>query len=51
MHAGPSPTTSYRRLVGLRVLGDEIAPPWAYTWSVLSYRSPELTMFGLPSSI
>ncbi len=31
------------------VLGDEIAPPWAYTVGLwLSHQSPELTMFGLP---
>ena len=31
------------------VLGDEIAPPWAYTIGLwLSYQGPELTMFGLP---
>src|SRR2546421_10980286 len=31
------------------VLGDEIAPPWAYTVGLwLSYSGPELTMFGLP---
>ena len=31
------------------VLGDEIAPPWAYTIGLwLSHQGPELTMFGLP---
>jgi len=31
------------------VLGDEIAPPWAYTVGLwLSHQGPELTMFGLP---
>lgn len=31
------------------VLGDEIAPPWAYTVGLwLSYSGPELAMFGLP---
>ena len=31
------------------VLGDEIAPPWAYTVGLwLSHSGPELTMFGLP---
>ena len=31
------------------VLGDEIAPPWAYTIGLwLSHQSPELAMFGLP---
>ena len=30
------------------VLGDEIAPPWAYTVGLwLSHQGPELTMFGL----
>jgi Domain of unknown function (DUF4262) len=31
------------------VLGDEVAPPWAYTVGLwLSYLGPELTIFGLP---
>jgi len=31
------------------VLGDEIAPPWAYSIGLwLSHQSPELAMFGLP---
>jgi Domain of unknown function (DUF4262) len=31
------------------VLGDEIAPPWAYTVGLsLSHSRPELTVFGLP---
>ena len=31
------------------VLGDEIAPPWAYTIGLwLGHQGPELTMFGLP---
>src|ERR1700739_1903241 len=31
------------------VLGDEIAPPWAYTTGLwLSPQSPALAMFGLP---
>ena len=31
------------------VLGDEIAPPWAYTIGLwLGYQGPELAMFGLP---
>ena len=31
------------------VLGDAIAPPWAYTVGLwLSQQGPELTMFGLP---
>jgi len=31
------------------VLGDEIAPPWAYTVGLwLSHQGPELTMFVLP---
>src|ERR1700678_3348475 len=31
------------------VLGDEIAPPWAYTVGLwLSHQGPELTMYGLP---
>src|SRR5580704_9356732 len=31
------------------VLGDAIAPPWAYTIGLwLSHQGPELTMFGLP---
>src|SRR5271154_4808044 len=31
------------------VLGDQIAPPWAYTIGVwLGHQGPELTMFGLP---
>ena len=31
------------------VLGDEIAPPWAYTIGLwLSHQGPELAMFGLP---
>jgi Domain of unknown function (DUF4262) len=31
------------------VLGDEIAPPWAYTVGLwLTHQGPELTMFGLP---
>jgi Domain of unknown function (DUF4262) len=31
------------------VLGDEIAPPWAYTIGLwLSHSGPELAMFGLP---
>jgi hypothetical protein len=31
------------------VLGDEIAPPWAYTIGLwISHQGPELTMFGLP---
>jgi Domain of unknown function (DUF4262) len=31
------------------VLGDEFAPPWAYTIGLwLSHQGPELTMFGLP---
>jgi Domain of unknown function (DUF4262) len=31
------------------VLGDELAPPWAYTVGLwLSHQGPELTMFGLP---
>ena len=31
------------------VLGDDIAPPWAYTIGLwLSHQGPELTMFGLP---
>jgi hypothetical protein len=31
------------------VLGDDLAPPWAYTVGLwLSCQSPELAMFGLP---
>ena len=31
------------------VLGDEIAPPWAYTVGLwLSHQGPELAMYGLP---
>jgi hypothetical protein len=31
------------------VLGDAIAPPWAYTIGLwLAHQGPELTMFGLP---
>jgi hypothetical protein len=31
------------------VMGDAIAPPWAYTIGLwLGYQGPELTMFGLP---
>ena len=31
------------------VLGDEIAPPWAYTVGLwLSHQGPELAIFGLP---
>ena len=31
------------------VLGDHLAPPWAYTVGLwLSHQGPELTMFGLP---
>jgi hypothetical protein len=31
------------------VLGDEVAPPWAYTVGLwLSHQGPELAMYGLP---